>query len=240
MNDRKNFLITGATGGLGSTVACHLRQSGAKVFLFGRDPIKLTGVMKEGDEPHVMPTIQERLLALIRVITKDFPLHGILHAAGEERLMPLRMETEDGYMRVHQSTLIAHTLLRAAASKGVMAPDSSVVLMSSVAAHRGVAGMSSYCASKAAIEALARCAAVELAPKGIRVNCVAAGAFESPMHDRVVGPMDDEAVERYKSTHPLGFGSTEDVAQAVLFLLRPQSSWVTGSTMAVDGGYLAR
>jgi NAD(P)-dependent dehydrogenase (short-subunit alcohol dehydrogenase family) len=131
----------------------------------------------------------------------------------------------------------AFAILRAAASKGVMADGGSIVLMSSVAAHRGTAGMVAYSAGKGAIEAMVRSAAAELAPRRIRVNALAAGAFRSPMHDRITKRMPQAAQDAYSASHPLGFGSVEDVARAVLNLL--DEPWTTGTVRIVDGGYLS-
>jgi NAD(P)-dependent dehydrogenase (short-subunit alcohol dehydrogenase family) len=113
----------------------------------------------------------------------------------------------------------------------------SVILMSSVSAVRGTAGMSIYSASKGAIESLAQSAAIELAPRRIRVNAIRAGAFESPMHERIVARLTPEQYDAYCAKHPLGIGRAIDVAQMAVYLMSDAGRWITGSSMCVDGGY---
>jgi NAD(P)-dependent dehydrogenase (short-subunit alcohol dehydrogenase family) len=163
-----------------------------------------------------------------------------VHCAGSEVIAPLRATKDAQFALAMDALVIAYGLLAAAATSGVMSVDGgSVVLISSAAAHKGTVGLCAYAAGKGAIEALARSAAVELAPRSIRVNCVAPGAFLSPMHDRITGMIGETGTHAYEDKHLLGFGTVEDVAGAALFLLRPSGRWITGTTMTVDGGITA-
>ena len=99
--------------------------------------------------------------------------------------------------------------------------------------------MLAYCASKAAIDHLTRCAALELAPKGVRVNAVNPGVVVSNLHRR--GGMGEEQyaafLERSKETHPLGRpGQPDEIAELIVFLATDRSGWITGDTIAIDGG----
>jgi NAD(P)-dependent dehydrogenase (short-subunit alcohol dehydrogenase family) len=114
------------------------------------------------------------------------------------------------------------------------------VIMSSAAGLRGQSGMAAYSASKAAVDGLVRSLAVELAPRQIRVNSIAAGAVKTAMHERLMTTLPQVAMEAYEAKHLLGFGNAEDVAAAAVFLLSPASCWITGTTMVVDGGYTVR
>ncbi len=104
---------------------------------------------------------------------------------------------------------------------------------------RAFPGVLAYCVSKAGVDQLTRCAALELAPKGVRVNAVNPGVVVTEIHKR--GGMGDEKYEDFlehsKTTHPLGrVGSAEEVAELILFLASDRAAWITGATYSIDGG----
>lgn len=220
------YLVTGATSGLGAVVADALEATGAEVLRMTR---------RHADFGNAA-AVQNAMAGLIG---GGGPIDGIFHAAGTALIKPLRMTTPEDLGSVMIAFTSAFGLLRCAASKGMLKDAGSIVLMSSVAAHRGTAGMAAYSASKGAIEAMARAAAVELAPRRIRVNCVAAGAFDSPMHAAITRTLPDAVRIAYEGKHPLGLGTVYAVRDEVLHLLGPASRWTTGTTVVVDGGYLA-
>ena len=111
----------------------------------------------------------------------------------------------------------------------------SIVFISSISAHIGVHGVSSYAASKGALEAMARSLSMEVSKRGMRVNCLAPGMVQSPMLDaarNTTGGL-EETIKRY----PLGLGLPEDVANAAIFFLSSASRWITGTTLIIDGGH---
>jgi Dehydrogenases with different specificities (related to short-chain alcohol dehydrogenases) len=115
----------------------------------------------------------------------------------------------------------------------------NIVNVSSVTGLRAFPGVLAYCVSKAALDQLTRCAALELAAKGVRVNAVNPGVVVTQIHKR--GGMSEEAyaafLEHSKQTHPLGrTGRPEEVADLVLYLASDQASWITGATYSIDGG----
>jgi NAD(P)-dependent dehydrogenase (short-subunit alcohol dehydrogenase family) len=234
----KRYLVTGARGGLGWAVQHALRMRDCT-----RDGVEVV-TMARGDHPFPQPVIHWDFGAdpaeTTKVIKTLGPLDGIVHCAGVEIVAPLRLTGDADYRRAMMAADSAFAILRAAASKGVMADGGSIVLMSSVAAHRGTAGMVAYSAGKAAVEGMVRAAAAELAPRKIRVNAIAAGAFRSPMHLRILDRMPAaDGIDAYAAAHPLGFGNVDDVRDAALYLLSDAARWITGTTMVVDGGYLA-
>jgi NAD(P)-dependent dehydrogenase (short-subunit alcohol dehydrogenase family) len=115
----------------------------------------------------------------------------------------------------------------------------NVVNVSSVTGLRAFPGVLAYCVSKAALDQLTRCSALELAPKGVRVNAVNPGVVVTEIHRR--GGMEEEAyaafLEHSRETHPLGrVGRPEEVADLILFLASERASWITGATYSIDGG----
>jgi NAD(P)-dependent dehydrogenase (short-subunit alcohol dehydrogenase family) len=129
-------------------------------------------------------------------------------------------------------------LMRAAAA-ALAAAKGAVVNVSSVTGIRAFPGVLAYCVSKAAVDQLTRCAALELAPKGVRVNAVNPGVVVSNLHRR--GGMTEESyaafLARSRETHPLGRpGDPQEIADLVFFLASEQAGWITGETISIDGG----
>lgn len=240
-------LITGASSGIGRATAVALATAGARLVLSGRDMARLQTTLDaltgSGHTIEVAELSGADVTAdwVKAVSTRQGGLHGIFHAAGIEMVRPVRLTKQTQIAEVFDSSVhAAFGIARAAAQKGVLADGASVVFMSSVAGQRGTAGMTAYSAAKAAIDGLVRSLACELAPRSIRANALAAGAVVTEMHQRLVGTLGPEAVAEYERKHLLGFGTPQDIAQAALFLLSPASRWVTGTTLAVDGGYMVR
>ncbi|HVQ26804.1 MAG TPA: SDR family oxidoreductase, partial [Planctomycetota bacterium] len=114
----------------------------------------------------------------------------------------------------------------------------SVVNMSSVASNRPYAGLAAYCVSKAAVDMITRCSALDFAPHGVRVNAVNPGVVVTELHTVTNAVADYPGfLERSKTTHPLGrVGSVDEIAALALFLLSDEAGWITGACMPIDGG----
>jgi NAD(P)-dependent dehydrogenase (short-subunit alcohol dehydrogenase family) len=136
------------------------------------------------------------------------------------------------------SNLRSIYLMMRAAAPDLIRSRGGVVSISSVAGLRPYPGLAPYCVSKAGLDMLTRCVALELAPHGVRVNAVNPGVVVTELHTVSHAVPDYEAfLERSKSTHPLGrVGQAEEVANLVLFLLSDAAGWITGTTMSIDGG----
>ncbi len=112
--------------------------------------------------------------------------------------------------------------------------------MSSVSSLRGRQGMVAYSAAKAAVDGMVRALATELAGRRIRANTIISGAVETAMHNQFVETVDETLVANYRDLHLLGFGKPSDISNAAIFLLSDASTWITGASIAVDGGYTAK
>ena len=122
---------------------------------------------------------------------------------------------------------------------GVYATPGSVVFVSSVVGMVGQPGLSAYASSKGALLALTKSLAMELVSEGIRVNSVVPGYVQTEMAQNLEKILTADQVEAIRRMHPLGFGTAEDVAHAIAFLLAVTGRWITGTALVVDGGYTA-
>lgn len=243
----RSILVTGASSGIGRATACLLARSGARLVLHGRDIGRLdeTAAMLAGSGHKVRAghfDDADTVADMIKTIAaEEGELDGIFHSAGTELVRPMRMTKQAQVDQLFGPSIHAALGIgRAASSKGVLGDGGALLFMSSVAGSRGTPGMAAYSAAKAAVDGMVRSLACELAPRRIRVNAIAAGAVGTEMHERLSKSLSPDALADYESRHPLGFGRPEDVASAALFLLSDASRWITGTSVAVDGGYSAR
>lgn len=243
----QRFLVTGASSGLGHAVGAMLAACGATVLGVGRNSERLQAMVSAWPGSGHQACVQEfaaadEAAAFAKTLSEQHgAFNGIFHAAGTELLRPIRMSKQAQFDEAFGSAFFAAAgLARAAAQKGVMEDGGALVFMSSVAGSAGKTGMAAYSASRAAVEGMVRSLACEFAPRGIRVNALAAGAVETPMHARITHGAAPEVVEAYAASHLLGFGKVEDIAQAAVYLLGPSGRWITGTTLIVDGGYLCK
>ena len=240
-------LVTGASSGIGLSVAMHAAHSGATVVLLARRESALRDVQKQmpGDGHLVVPfdlLEHEQIPRMLRgVVHAVGPLDGLVHAAGVHSAMPLRTVTAEQSEHMFAANVTTALMLtKGFRHKQVRGAAPSIVFLSSATALVGEVGVSVYSATKGAIAALSRSLALELVREGIRSNAVAAGVVQTELTEGIRTSIGPAAWSRIESAHPLGIGDATDVANAVLFLLSPASRWITGSTMVVDGGYTAQ
>jgi NAD(P)-dependent dehydrogenase (short-subunit alcohol dehydrogenase family) len=167
-------------------------------------------------------------------------LDVLVNNAGAGAILPLIDATADRIARIFATNMVGPSLIAAAAVRHLKAAKGAIVNVSSTYGHKPVAGLSHYAASKAALEHMTRCWALELAPDGIRVNAVAAGPTESGALTGMMGlsPEEAAAIEEHERRQiPLKRrGVPDDVARWIVHLATPGSDWVTGQVITVDGG----
>ena len=245
----KKILITGASSGIGASVAKLASEQGALCIINGRNEERLDQTLKcltgEGHISIISDLNEGNGTELVqKAVVQTGPLNGFVHCAGIEKTLPFRATQISALRAIMAINLeifweITQELIR---SKNHEKDKLSVVGISSVAALYGAPGKTAYAASKGALISLIKSLAAEYAVKQIRFNTVCPGYVETPMLDGVkkLYRTEEEFVLSIASKHPLGIGNPEDVANAVFYLLSDASRWVTGSVMTVDGGYGVR
>ena len=240
------LLVTGASSGIGRACARALAAEGARVGLAGRRRDRLdetaADVRRAGGEPLVMEgDVRDEAVCArwAAECERAFGgLDGLVNAAGVLGNGAVDGTEPAEWDRIMDSNVRSLYLMTRAASPLLKLRKGSVVNLSSVAGTRPYAGIAAYCVSKAAVDMLTRCAALDLAPAGVRVNAVNPGVVVTELHT-VTGAVADYAafLERGKSTHPIGrVGNVEEVASLILYLLSDEAGWITGACMPIDGG----
>jgi 3-oxoacyl-[acyl-carrier protein] reductase len=239
----KVALVTGGTRGIGRAVVKELAQKGATViFTYLKsedvaaslaDELKDTTGEVQGYSCDSKST--ESINGLVDAVLRDFKHIDILVLnAGVTRDQYLMMMTDEDFDKVLDTNLFGAFRFAKAVSRPMMTQKSgAIVAISSVAAHFGVAGQANYCASKGGLEAFSRAMAAELAPKGIRVNAVLPGFIDTEMTAKMPRPVKQGAKDRILLKR---FGTAEEVAKVVSFLVSDAASYVVGQSIIVDGG----
>jgi NAD(P)-dependent dehydrogenase (short-subunit alcohol dehydrogenase family) len=247
MFNGKTVVITGATSGIGRAAAEAFAREGASVVLVGRSEAALADVDRA-------LTSAGRQAASCRADVTDDAAPGrivqtaldrfggldvLVNAAGILATGTIESTTDEGWDRMMAVNLRAPFRLMRAAAPHLAARKGTVVNVSSVNGLRSFPGVLAYCVSKAAVDQLTRCAALEMAPLGVRVNAVNPGVTVTNLHRRsgMDEPQYEGFLERSKTTHPLGRpGRPDDVAEMIVFLASDRAAWMTGETIPIDGG----
>jgi NAD(P)-dependent dehydrogenase (short-subunit alcohol dehydrogenase family) len=243
----KTIIITGASSGIGRQTAIDCSSRGANVVLLGRREEELQktfSLLSKGMNSFYVCDITD-YVTLEPIISKavDFSgrISGFVHSAGIESTLPLSNIKPEYYDKFFSTNVIsAFEILRIIAKKKYLSSEgASTVFISSIMGLTGQPGKTVYCSSKGALISGCRALALELAPKGIRVNCILPAIVETEMTTNLFNSLSEESVTLIKKMHPLGLGRAEDVSNACIFLLSGASRWITGTNLIVDGGYSA-
>jgi NAD(P)-dependent dehydrogenase (short-subunit alcohol dehydrogenase family) len=243
--DDKVVLVTGGSSGIGAAVAVRLAQAGAKVVITGRHEATLRETAaRHANISHVVADIA-RADDVARSVAEVRRRHGHLDAlinnAGIMEIVPLADASPAHVRRTWETNVDGLIETTRAALPMLRASRGAIVNLTTTIADQPFANMSVYCASKAAVLALTRSWAQELAPEGIRVNAVSPGPIETPMFSAeklgIGGPALEQLASSVLGLLPLKrFGKPDEVAQVIAFLASPASSYVTGAQYTVGGG----
>ena len=235
----ENFVVTGASSGIGRQVARELAESGACVLAVGRSPERLEALKSETPSRIFTASLDvcdsESLeQAIAGFVAEHGKLNGGVHAAGISDITPLRnFDRGRAHEIMDVSFWAGIDLLRLITRVKYSNPGTSTVLFSSHYTISPGRGMFAYTAAKSAVNTAVKCAAKEICAKRHRVNSVLPGWVETSMTESFES---SPVIEALKATHLLGTGKPEDVSGLVLFLLSSASSWITGSNIVIDGG----
>jgi NAD(P)-dependent dehydrogenase (short-subunit alcohol dehydrogenase family) len=241
--DGKVAIVTGASSGIGAAIAQAMSEAGARVVLTGRDEARLRSAADRcrGESVTVAADLVDDDTPR-RIVDGTIGAFGrvdtLVHSAGIFWPRPLEeAPLEDFDLQWRVNVRAPYALTKAALPH--LERDSSVTFVSSIAGQVAFPNSAAYCATKGAIEQLTKALAVELSPRGIRVNAIAPGNIRTPMNEELLKDPDWERM--YLEGTPYGrIGVVEDVAPLAVFLASDAARYVHGESILVDGGWAAR
>ena len=229
----EKYLIFGATGSVGSSLAEQLKNSGNDIHLVARNESEVKVIAEKlGCSYTVADVLEDGFIEKVKSDIND--IKGISYCVGSIDLKPLRMVTEADMNKCMKLNLYSAIEAIKGFQESLKKNKGSVVLFSTVAAQRGFTNHTIIASAKAAVEGLTVTLAAEFAPN-IRVNCIAPSLSKS----KIAEPMlkNPAIAEGIAKAHPLKrLGEGKDSAALAKFLISEESSWVTGQVIAVDGG----
>ena len=239
----KTVLVTGASSGIGQAAAIECSKLGAQVVITARNEKRLqeTLSLMEGHGHQLIVCDLSDLEAVMNLVNNIPHVDGFISNAGTNIMAPISFMKEEDLDRIFRVNTISPMLLfKELVKKKKINKGGSVVFTSSMAGvGAGAVGNGIYTASKGALSSFVKVAALELAPKRIRVNTVCPGMTETPMI--YAENVQEEELKKDMERYPLGrYGNPKDIAWAMIYLLSDASSWVTGTNLIIDGGLTTR
>ena len=236
----KIILVTGASSGIGKAIAIESSKMGAKVIISGRNEerLKETLSLLEGDNNEFIIadlSVQEELEKLYKSLPA---LDGVVNCAGLTKVAPFPFATRESFEEVLSVNFFAPAeLTRLLVKSKKIKKRGSIVFISSVSGvYCSAVASSIYSSSKGAVNRLVKGMALDLAPKGIRVNSVNPGMIDTDIFSG--SAITEEQLKEDMKRYPLGrYGKPEEVAYATIYLLSDAATWTTGSNIVIDGGY---
>ena len=235
------ILVTGASSGIGKDIAVQLSATN-NIILNGRDNERLEKTYNACNKKNHHLIWQFDLFNIDAVeesLSKFLMENGcfvssFIHAAGYLKTIPLKVLSVENFQSSFNINVIAAAMTVKVLTKKINQTSlKSIVFISSNISNFGAKAFSAYTASKAALDGLMRCFAVELAPT-VRVNSILPGGVRTAMTEHIY--QDEELTNRMASTYPLGLGTTNDIVSVTKFLISKEAQWITGQQITVDGG----
>ena len=241
--EKKNIIVTGASGGIGNSIIRKLDEAGAKILASGTRIEKLEELKKNFKGIKILKfdiSQSDKIEEFIENATNELggSLDGIVNNAGiTQDNLAIRMSLDEWQKVININLTSTFLMCKFAIKKMLKNKSGKIVNITSVVGHTGNLGQANYTASKAGIVAMSKSLAIEYAKKNVNINCISPGFIKTAMTDKI----DEKFKEAIISKIPSGrLGEPDDIANAVLFLISEQSSYINGETIHVNGGmYMA-
>ena len=235
----KNFIVTGASGGIGNSIAEKLHEQGANVLATGTRIEKLEELAKKFNGVKTLKfdiSQHEKIEEFINEATEKLggSLDGIINNAGITKdNLTIRMSLEEWTKVIDINLTSTFLMCKYSIKKMLKNKSGKIVNITSVVGHTGNVGQANYTASKAGIVAMSKSLAIEYAKKNININCISPGFISTAMTDQIDEKYKEAIIAKIPSNK---LGKPEDIANAVIFLSSDQSDYINGETIHVNGG----
>lgn len=235
INEKRNYLVVGGSSGIGLALVRRLAAKGDSITVWSRTPLETENTELGSDLAAHEVVDVSRPLDEVNVSVPS-PLHGLVYCPGTITLSPFKRLKEEQFQKDFDLNVLGAVRVLKLCLPNFSNEGASVVLFSTVAARIGMPYHASIATAKGAAEGLIKSLAAELASSNIRVNGVAPSLTDTPLAAKFLST--DDKREKSAKRHPLQrVGEPEDMAAAAQFLLSPDSSWITGQIISVDGGF---
>ncbi|MDA8608987.1 beta-ketoacyl-ACP reductase [Candidatus Pelagibacter bacterium] len=241
--EKKNIIVTGASGGIGNAIIKKLNEAGANILASGTRIEKLEELKKNFEGLKILKfdiSQSDKIEEFIENATNELggSLDGIVNNAGiTQDNLAIRMSLDEWQKVININLTSTFLMSKFAIKKMLKNKFGKIVNITSVVGHTGNLGQANYTASKAGIVAMSKSLSVEYAKKNININCISPGFIKTAMTDKIDDKFKEAIISKIPSAR---LGEPEDIANAVLFLSSDQSNYINGETLHVNGGmYMA-